>query len=136
MMKQNREETVSVSVLTKMKIESSVQPKHAPVLDNRSHSLERPLVLITSSNRLAPRVDGLLLPREQNRDLGAQLRQLKGAGENRDKGARRRPGGREARARVEVGIVALGARVGQDVDAEVPVDPLRIVDLRSPIEGE
>lgn len=126
----------STGVLTKMKIESSVQPKHPPMLHNRSHGLKCPLVLITGRDRLSPRVDRLFLARQQDRDLGAQLRQLKGAGEDRDKRARRRPRGCETRARVEIGVVSLCTRVGDDVDAETPVDPLRVFDLGAAVKGE
>lgn len=123
-------------VLTKVKVESSIQPKRPPVLDNRGHGLERPLILVARRDRLPLVIRRLVLPRKQDRDLGAQLRQLKGAGENRDKGPGRGPRGREARAGVERGVVPLGAHVCQDVDAEPPLDPLRIFDLGPLVYGE
>lgn len=112
-----------------MKVESSVQPKRPPVLHNRGHGLERPLILVARRHFLSLVIRRLVLPRKKHRHLGAQLRQLEGAGENRDKGPGRRPRGREARARVERGVVPLSARVCEYVDAESPLDPLRVFDL-------
>lgn len=105
------------------------------MFDNVAHRPQCPLVLITRRYGAAPLATARPLG-EEHRNLGAELGELKWAGQERDSRSCGSASGAEAAYRVYIWVRAGLVDVAKDIEVKVPLDPGRVDVFGALVDGE